>query len=39
VHFADSLLRHQLNLAIAEEKIGVLPGTMPVAPDFDAEPS
>jgi hypothetical protein len=34
-----SLLRQQLTLAVAEEKLEVLPGTLPVSPDFDAEPS
>lgn len=34
-----SLLRQQLNLAMIEEKLEVLPDTLPVAPDFDAEPS
>jgi hypothetical protein len=34
-----SLLRQQLNIAIAEETIEVLPDTLPVAPDLDAEPS
>jgi hypothetical protein len=34
-----SELRRQLTLAVVEEKIEVLPDTLPVAPDFDAEPS
>jgi hypothetical protein len=34
-----SLLRHQLTLASVQEELDVLRGTLPVAPDFDAEPS
>ena len=30
-----SLLRQQLILAVVEEKLEVLPGTLPVTPDFD----
>jgi hypothetical protein len=34
-----SLLRQRLNLAIADERLEVLTGTLPVTPDFDAKPS
>jgi hypothetical protein len=34
-----SLLRQQLTVAVVEEKLETLPGTLPVTPDFDAEPS
>jgi hypothetical protein len=34
-----SLLRQQLNLVIAAEKLEVLRGALPVAPDLDAKPS
>jgi hypothetical protein len=33
-----SLLRRQLNNAIETESLEALPGTLPVTPDFDAEP-
>lgn len=33
-----SFLRHQLALADAQEKFEVLPGTLPIAPDVDADP-
>jgi hypothetical protein len=34
-----SLLRQQLALAVVEENLEVLPGTLPVTADLDAEPS
>lgn len=34
-----SLLRQQLSIAVVEEKVEVLPGTLSVTPDLDAEPS
>jgi hypothetical protein len=34
-----SLLRQRLNIAIVEEKLEVLPGTLPIEPDPKAEPS
>jgi hypothetical protein len=34
-----SLLRQQLNLAIVDDKLEVLPSTLSIAPDPKAEPS
>jgi hypothetical protein len=34
-----SLLRQQLMVAIVEETLELLPGTIFITPDFDAEPS